>query len=34
VGYVSGRPPRERLFKRALEVELDRLRAFLGPGEP
>jgi len=30
IGYVSGRPPRERTFKRALEEELDRLRVFLG----
>jgi uncharacterized protein len=30
VGYVSGRPPRDRAFKRALDDDLDRLRAFLG----
>ena len=28
-GYVSGRPPRERAFKAALDIELDRLRKFL-----
>ena len=31
-GFVSGRPPRDRAFKSALGVELDRLRAFLGVG--
>ena len=30
-GYVSGRPPRDRAFKPALERELDRMRAFLLP---
>ena len=29
-GYVSGRAPRDRAFKAALDVELDRLRTFLG----
>jgi uncharacterized protein len=29
LGYVSGRPPRDRSFKQALEAELDRMRAFL-----
>jgi uncharacterized protein YcaQ len=29
-GYVSGRPPRDRSFKPALALELDRLRTFLG----
>jgi len=29
LGYV-GRPPRDRVFKRALAAELDRMRAFLG----
>jgi uncharacterized protein YcaQ len=29
-GYVDGRPPRDRAFRRALDEELDRLRAFLG----
>jgi uncharacterized protein YcaQ len=28
-GYVSGRPPRDRGFRHALDAELDRLRAFL-----
>jgi uncharacterized protein YcaQ len=28
-GYVSGRPPRERAFRVALDEELDQLRAFL-----
>jgi uncharacterized protein YcaQ len=30
LGYVSGKPPRDARFKRALEEELERLRAFLG----
>ena len=30
IGYVSGRPPRERIFTRALDEELARLRVFLG----
>ena len=29
-GYVESHPPRERAFKRELEAELDRMRAFLG----
>jgi uncharacterized protein YcaQ len=29
-GYVESRPPRDRGFKRELEAELDRMRAFLG----
>ena len=29
-GYVSGRAPRDRAFKAALDLELDRLRTFLG----
>ncbi len=29
-GYVSGRPPRDRAFARALEAELAAVRAFLG----
>lgn len=29
LGYVSGHAPRQRAFKRALEEELERLRAFL-----
>ena len=28
-GYVESQPPRDRVFKRELEAELDRLRAFL-----
>lgn len=28
-GYVAGRPPRDRPFKRELEAELDRFRVFL-----
>jgi uncharacterized protein YcaQ len=30
VGYVSGVPPRDRAFKRELEAEVERIRAFLG----
>lgn len=33
VGYVRGRPPRERAFARELDAELARMRTFLG-GEP
>jgi hypothetical protein len=29
LGYVSGRPPRDRAFKRELEAELERIRGFL-----
>ena len=29
LGYIDGRPPRERVFARELEAELDRLRDFL-----
>lgn len=29
LGYVAGRPPRERTFKRELDAELERFRAFL-----
>jgi uncharacterized protein YcaQ len=32
LGYVSGRPPRERAFRQALEAELSRVREFLGLG--
>jgi uncharacterized protein YcaQ len=32
IEYVAGKPPRDRVFKRALEAELDRVRAFLGLG--
>jgi uncharacterized protein YcaQ len=31
-GYVSGKRPRERAFVRALDAELERMRAFLGNG--
>ena len=31
-GYVTGRPPRERAFKRALDQELARVNLFLGLG--
>ena len=30
LGYVDARPPRDPAFKRALEAELERMRAFLG----
>jgi uncharacterized protein YcaQ len=30
IGYVDVRPPRDRTFKRELEAELERMRAFLG----
>ena len=30
IGYVESHPPRERVFRRALEEELDRMRVFLG----
>lgn len=30
LGYVASHPPRDRSFKRELEGELDRMRAFLG----
>ena len=33
IGYVSGRPPRENAFKRELEAELERMRAFCGSSE-
>jgi hypothetical protein len=29
VGYVRRRPPRDRAFRRALDMELNRIRAFL-----
>jgi uncharacterized protein YcaQ len=29
-GYVDAHPPRDRVFARELDVELDRMRAFLG----
>ena len=34
LGFISGRPPREREFRRELEAELLRLRAFLGLAGP
>lgn len=30
IGYVSGRPPREQMFRRELDAELARMRVFLG----
>ncbi len=30
LGYVAGKPPRDRAFKRELEAELERMRFFLG----
>jgi uncharacterized protein YcaQ len=30
LGYVAGRPPRDRAFKRELAAELERMRVFLG----
>jgi uncharacterized protein YcaQ len=29
-GYVESHPPQDRAFKRELEAEMDRMRAFLG----
>jgi uncharacterized protein len=29
-GYVNSRPPRDRIFQRELELELERVRVFLG----
>lgn len=34
LGYVSGKAPRDRQFKRALDEELERLRAFLRLNDP
>jgi len=31
-GYLEAHPPHDRAFKRELEAELDRMRAFLGLG--
>jgi uncharacterized protein YcaQ len=31
IGHVAGRPPRERLFRRELDAELERMRRFLAP---
>jgi uncharacterized protein YcaQ len=36
LGYIAGRPPRERTFRRELDAELERMKTFLGlerPGE-
>jgi uncharacterized protein len=33
LGYVSGRPPRDRRFRQALDEELERLRRFLDSAE-
>ncbi|HJV62472.1 MAG TPA: crosslink repair DNA glycosylase YcaQ family protein [Albitalea sp.] len=30
IGYVAGRAPRDRLFRRELDAELERMRGFLG----
>ena len=29
LGFVSGRPPRDRAFRRELDAEVERMRAFL-----
>jgi uncharacterized protein YcaQ len=31
IGYLKSSAPRDRLFKRELDAELDRMRAFIGP---
>lgn len=31
LGYVAGRPPRDRTFRREIDAELERFRAFLSP---
>ena len=31
IGYVAGRAPRDRLYRRELDAELERMRVFLGP---
>jgi uncharacterized protein len=33
VGYIGGKAPRDPSFRRELEMELDRMSAFLGLGE-
>ena len=33
-GYVTGKPPRERAFKRELDAELEQFRTFLGQSGP
>lgn len=30
IGYIKSQPPRERAFRRELDAEMDRMRAFLG----
>jgi uncharacterized protein YcaQ len=32
LGYVAGKPPRDRAFRRELAAELERMRVFLGAG--
>jgi uncharacterized protein YcaQ len=32
-GYVAGRPPRDRAFKRELDAEVERMRSFLAPAD-
>jgi uncharacterized protein YcaQ len=34
LGYITGRPPRQRRFRQALDLELERLRVFLDVGAP
>jgi uncharacterized protein YcaQ len=31
LGYLAGKPPRDAVFRRALDEELERFRAFLAP---
>lgn len=31
IGYVAGRPPRDRAFSRELDAEIERVRTFLAP---
>ena len=33
LGFVSGKAPRERAFKRELEAEIERMRRFLAPSD-
>ena len=32
LGYIEGRPPDDRVFRRELDAELERVRHFLGLG--
>ena len=32
VGYVSGRPPHDKAFKRGLDAEIERMRIFIVSG--